>query len=202
MKCVTYSRGYSLIEALVAIAVLMLALVGPITIAAKSLQSMFFAREQVTALYLAQEGIEAITALRNQYYIELLDGDGVGDIGTPGVATDQWLQDNFQGGNATYRRCAQQGCNFNVTETAPNVEHCVNDNRCFMRQSSSEEGQFYVTSTDEADSSYRRVISVTPDSANGLLQVTVTVEWGSSLFASADNSVTLETTIVDYLRNF
>jgi Tfp pilus assembly protein PilV len=65
MKQALYTKGYSLVEVLVAISILMLSIVGPITIAAKSLQSAQYARQQNTAFFLAQEGITAANALRN-----------------------------------------------------------------------------------------------------------------------------------------
>lgn len=65
MKYSHSTTGYSLIEVLVAISILMLSIVGPITIAMKSLQSAQYARQQNTAFFLAQEGISAINTIRN-----------------------------------------------------------------------------------------------------------------------------------------
>ena len=59
-------QGFSLVETLVAITVLLVAIVGPMTIAARGLQSAFYAREQVIAFSLAQEGLELIRALRDE----------------------------------------------------------------------------------------------------------------------------------------
>lgn len=47
-----------------AITVLLIALVGPLTIAQTGLQRSLFSREQTTAIFLAQEGIESIVKLR------------------------------------------------------------------------------------------------------------------------------------------
>jgi len=55
--------GFTLVETLVAISVLLLSIAGPLTIATRSLLSARFARDQVTAFYLAQEATELI---RNQ----------------------------------------------------------------------------------------------------------------------------------------
>jgi len=65
MKYSHSTTGYSLIEVLVAVSILMLSIVGPITIAMKSLQSAQYARQQNTAFFLAQEGISAVNTLRN-----------------------------------------------------------------------------------------------------------------------------------------
>lgn len=56
--------GFSLVETLVAISILLISITAPLTIASKSLQNNYLASEQLTGLMLAQEGIEAITSLQ------------------------------------------------------------------------------------------------------------------------------------------
>ena len=71
--------GFTLLETLVAISVLLMALLGPFAIASQALRSAYYARDQVTAFYLAQEGIEYVRALRDQNYLT-----------TPGTPTN-WV---------------------------------------------------------------------------------------------------------------
>lgn len=52
--------GFTLIEALVAIMVLVVGVLGPLSIAARGIADGFFARDQVTANFLAQEGMELV----------------------------------------------------------------------------------------------------------------------------------------------
>jgi len=77
-----YSRGFTLIETLVAISVLLLSLAGPLTLAVQSLNSAYYARDQITAFYLAQEAVEYVRAVRDQNYLStkpwLTSLDGVG----------------------------------------------------------------------------------------------------------------------------
>ncbi len=61
--------GFTLIETLVAISVLLVSLAGPLSIASQSLQSAFYARDQITAFYLAQEAVEYVRAVRDQNYL-------------------------------------------------------------------------------------------------------------------------------------
>ncbi len=57
--------GFTLIETLVAISLLTVAIVAPMSLVTQSLSSAFYARDQVTAYNLAQEGIEALRAVRD-----------------------------------------------------------------------------------------------------------------------------------------
>jgi prepilin-type N-terminal cleavage/methylation domain-containing protein len=53
-------QGFSLVEVLVSITILLLVIVGPLQIIARSINSTNFATEQVNAWFLAQEGIELV----------------------------------------------------------------------------------------------------------------------------------------------
>jgi len=62
---IVYERnGYSLVEVLVAITVLLIALVGPLTIAHTGLKRATESKDSTLAIFLAQEGIEAVVKLR------------------------------------------------------------------------------------------------------------------------------------------
>jgi hypothetical protein len=50
--------GFTIVETLVAVAILMIAIAGPLTIVNKSLRAAMEAQDQVTAAYLAQDVIE------------------------------------------------------------------------------------------------------------------------------------------------
>ncbi len=58
-------RGFSLIETLVAVVILVSAIVGPLTLAQRSIRSAVYARDQVTASFLAEEAIEYIRMMRD-----------------------------------------------------------------------------------------------------------------------------------------
>jgi len=75
LKYIQHAKGFSLVETLVAITVLLIAFVGPMTIVAKGVFYSNYAKDQVAAYYLAQEAIEYIRLKRDNITV------GEGDIG-------------------------------------------------------------------------------------------------------------------------
>ena len=59
------NKGFTLIETLVAISILMIAIAGPLTVANKGQTSALNAKNQSVAINLAQEGIEYINYVKN-----------------------------------------------------------------------------------------------------------------------------------------
>ena len=59
------NKGFTLIETLVAISILMIAIAGPLTVANKGQTSALNAKNQSIAINLAQEGIEYINFVKN-----------------------------------------------------------------------------------------------------------------------------------------
>jgi prepilin-type N-terminal cleavage/methylation domain-containing protein len=59
------TRGFTLVEAMVAISILSLSITGPMLIAQKGIGSAIYARDQITAFYLAQEAVEYIRNVRD-----------------------------------------------------------------------------------------------------------------------------------------
>lgn len=58
-------KGFTLIETMVAITILMMAVVAPMALTVQALQSAYYARDQIIASNLAQEAIETIRAVRD-----------------------------------------------------------------------------------------------------------------------------------------
>ncbi len=61
----TFKKGFTMIETLVAIAILVIAVIGPMSLLSKAIADSSYARNQVVATYLAQEGIESVINKRN-----------------------------------------------------------------------------------------------------------------------------------------
>jgi len=58
-------QGFTLVETLVAISVLVVAIVVPLRVITQSLKSATFTREKITATHIAQEGLELMNAAYN-----------------------------------------------------------------------------------------------------------------------------------------
>ena len=68
LQPITYNLlpgGFTLIETLVAVLLLVSAISGPLTIAAKGLSAALIARDQMIAFYLAQDGVEYVRYVRD-----------------------------------------------------------------------------------------------------------------------------------------
>lgn len=62
---VATNKGITLIEAVVSVAILSVALAGPLSLAAHSLKASGAAREEMIATHLAEEGLEVVHSLRD-----------------------------------------------------------------------------------------------------------------------------------------
>lgn len=62
---IEYKKGFTIIETLVAIAILMISIAGPLTIAEKGYNAGILARDQVIAAYLAQDALEYIKNIKD-----------------------------------------------------------------------------------------------------------------------------------------
>ncbi len=66
---VAYPRGFTLVEMMVAIAILTISIVGPFIVAESSYQAAASSRDQLTASYLAQEAVEYVRSIRDNNYL-------------------------------------------------------------------------------------------------------------------------------------
>jgi len=75
-----FKKGFTLIETFVAITILIISIVGPLTLVMKSLSISKTTKAQITAMYLAQDGMEYVRNIRDE---NILTGNnwllGLGD---------------------------------------------------------------------------------------------------------------------------
>ncbi len=65
MKYPNTKSGFTILETLVAVTILMLAIVGPLTVSQKSLVASTYAKDQIIAAYLAQDAMEFLKNARD-----------------------------------------------------------------------------------------------------------------------------------------
>src|SRR3972149_102217 len=86
------SRGFTLIETLVAISLLSIAIVAPMSLTSQSLTAAYYARDQVTAFNLAQEGLEAVRAFRDGQVLQISQSAAASGINLFGaIPVDQYF---------------------------------------------------------------------------------------------------------------
>jgi len=102
-----FTKAFTLIEALVAISILMIALASPMTLAQKGISTAELSKDQMTASFLAQDGIEAVKNIRDQIAVSQTSGDWLAGAGI---------------GNASLKPCI-----CDPTKLDPNKQYCSFD---------------------------------------------------------------------------
>lgn len=105
-------NGFTLIEALIAITILTFAVAGPLSTASRALVAAEIARDQVTASYLAQEGIEYVRAMRDDAYLDAYQR-------SLGENTSSTAWANFTSGTSAWSiaSCEATTCTFDPTRS-------------------------------------------------------------------------------------
>lgn len=148
-------KGFTLVESLVAISVLLLAITGPMTLASKVIRDSVISQDQITGFYLAQEGLEYV---RNQRESNFLSGQN-------------WLKDLEQ--------CFGNGCIIDVPNdtiiTANSYNECPLNNTIKYEIG----GDYY--NYDNGDCSiFKRVVKITKINLGGAddeAKIECMVEW-------------------------
>lgn len=105
----TARRAFTLVETLIAITILTFAIAGPLSSASHALVATEVARDQLTASYLAQEGIEYVRAMRDDEYLAAYKTGGAT------VSTTAWT-DFISGSDAgAITQCRTTTCTLDPT---------------------------------------------------------------------------------------
>lgn len=116
-------KAFTLIETLVAITILTLAVAGPSFIASRAIIAAQTARDQLTALYLAQEGIEYVRMMRDDRYLAAYQEGGTN------VSEEAW--DDFLSDQALGKcRAPHSICTLDTTPGAvKSLDDCLGNTR-------------------------------------------------------------------------
>jgi len=164
--------GFSLVETLVAITILLIVIVGPMSISSSAARSTSYSSEQVVAFFLAQEGAEIAQKARDDLQLQNFDGSN----STP------W--DDFVGtaSGDLYNECfAAAGCglqlvNGDATGALQSPINCgSNTCRMYINDAGGRVSYTY-TSTGATSTPYTRVIYMT-ETAGREVEVVSQVRW-------------------------
>lgn len=171
-----FKKGFTLVETMVAISILMLGILGPLSIASSGLRNSLFAKDQVTAYYLAQEGIEYVRYVRDANYLDSkkpwLSGlDKCTDSFGCAVDTEAWFTTNTEvTTKCTSSYCGDDGLLYKIAS-----------NQHYTHQSSS----------GNTATPFTRIIIVEKNTNNKEIKVTSTVTWqtgaGQKSFTLTEN---------------
>jgi prepilin-type N-terminal cleavage/methylation domain-containing protein len=202
MTLQTRQSGYSLVEVLIAVSVLLISMVGPMTIASQGIKSGNFALEQNAAFFLAQEGIEAMYSLYGDAGVADIDNDL-----TPGTDTSwDWVGAlNSSGPCSTNFNSDGDSCTFGIDFRDTSLNDNLTSNECtggnlsqcdlYLNESNSPAA--YSHQSSGADPTpFNRTITVTRQTDNAVEVVSI-VTWESNVFRGQTQSVRLQTLLFD-----
>jgi len=183
-------KGFTLIETLVAIAILITSVIGPLSIAYQGVSLSLLARDQITASFLAQEGLEFVR-------FRIGTNNNLGKTGNELITS---------GNDYSLGECSGDYCivdPFETTNPASAVTNCDLDlyedttpGECKYLKYDSVTGKYNYT--DGEDTNFRRFIRIdydTSDPSPTEFQVESRVEWGKP---GDVRSVILKEVIMDW----
>lgn len=115
-RCVSSVRekaGFTLIETLVAVSLLSISIVAPMSLTAQSLATAIYARDQITAFNLAQEGLEAVRAVRDGQILEIsqnADASAIDLFGPIPIDKDFTIDSREANPQKAMTDCPNTGC--------------------------------------------------------------------------------------------
>lgn len=155
-------NGFTLIETMVAVAILAVAIIGPFVAIQNALVASYSARDQLIASMLAQEGIEYVRGIR--------DGNYIYNVANPTAAVS-WLAGIDSGTS-----CVNQNCTVDFQQKT----HSVCSGACTPLNKNATSNLYSTQSgAGYSASPFTRTVRLTSITANREMQVTSTVTWST-----------------------
>ncbi len=172
-------KGFTLVETLVAIFILVVSITGPMAAAQNSLRASFLARDQVVAYYLAQESIEYIKNAKDGLAVRGVDWKTLGKF------PDCLSENNKQ-------------CDI---DSLGNTKVCgvgsiEGDLKCKELNIDVSNG-FFVPNSSGGNSKYIR--SIFMNNVGDETEVTVVIEWRTNLFVVGSKRIVVSENIYDWI---
>jgi prepilin-type N-terminal cleavage/methylation domain-containing protein len=178
---ISLQKGFTLVEVLVAITLLLLVITGPMQILTRSNHSTAYATEQMTAWFLAQEGLEMAQQGRDWYLLQYFSP--AASLSNPW----QMFAATTSASVGKFKPCFQSstGCDITLNNSgAITVIDCAVTS-CQLYLLPSQRMQYQHTSSGATLTPYTRVIKMQETGAGREVAATSTVTWRTgSLIAS------------------
>lgn len=172
------SAGFSLVETLVAITILLIAVLAPMRIVSQSIITANFAREELTAIFLAQEGIE--------YVIRERDNDALNNDDN----TWDWYD------HSSLAACRNNGCSYDVSRDT--FDSCSVSGCTIYFEDSPSNAYYYSHDASGTETSFKRKVTISKQtSADHEVIITAEVTWYSALVRS-DITRTMATRVFNH----
>jgi prepilin-type N-terminal cleavage/methylation domain-containing protein len=197
-------RGFTMVETLVAIFILLISITGPMVFSQNGLRAAFQSRDQITAFYLAQDVIEFVKNRRDHNILE------------PGAVGGSWLdglEDCMVSDPNNYNPDTEYGCTINTTDTdsdyVSDVEACLSpggEPGCLgVAEDGSEDNKlrintdgFFTNDGSAGETSiFARNIYIREVVPNQEAEVVVKIRW-----TSQDTIGVRDITVVEYIYNW
>ncbi|MBU6321364.1 MAG: type II secretion system protein [Patescibacteria group bacterium] len=174
------TSGFTLLETLVAVTILTLAVAGPLYVADRAAVAAQVSSQQLTASYLAQEGIEYARSMRDREFLYAYAAGG------SNVSQDAWnafVRGSGGSGEGSIASCEGQPCTYDGTPGLPMgvgsgraLAACANANMSSCGPLYLVNGYYAESGASNQVTPFTRAIQATLLSANDL-KVTTTVFW-------------------------
>ncbi len=160
--------GFTLVETLVAVSILLISIVGPLTVASRSLLSARYAKDQITAFYLTQEATELIRNKRDDNAIS---------------GSSSWMD----GLGSCF---AQSGCKVDATD---GIFSSCSAGVCQPLRKFKSTG-FYGYNSGWEETKFTRTINLTNVNSNEI-KISINIAWNTGIL---DNNFTIVENLLDW----
>ncbi len=190
-KIFNFSKGFTILEAIVAISVVSLTIAGVFSVVRTTLNSSIHTKDEVKAFYLAREAVEIIRNKRDSNRISFLNGNNINWLsGIASQASDPCSPDNPLGNTCL------------VDSTGPGFTYLYNCggswNSCeYLRQDPV--NYLYAYNSSWPQTKYRREIQVECVGACGSTKeiiITVSVKWARG---TTNHEIKVKTLLLNWL---
>lgn len=179
--------GFTLMETMVAIFIIMLAITGPMVFTQNALRAAFLSRDQITAFFLAQDAIEYIKNIRDGHVVDIIKSPSDNPSGWLGDGNNNLIKLCLDGlnndGECTVDTTKNESAGIKTCKNANSTPGCVGDPLSNYKPLNFKDGSYFTNEIANGGtivpSLFAREIKLKTIQANKEVEVTVTIRWKS-----------------------